>query len=402
MCNSEKLDLFLDLGFIPKVDRFLTINELNLPEMTYPLKTYFCQECGLAQLGFVVPKEDLFNENYAYESSTTNTRKKNHEELADYVCKNFNIKKKSLVVDIGSNVGMLLQFFKDRGMNVLGIDASENIVEKANQNGIETWLGFFEDGIVERILKDKEKASVITATNVFAHIQNYEQFIDSLKNLLSDDGVFVFQVPHFLQLLKNVEYDTIYHEHISYFGIKPLITFFEKFNMELFDVIETDIDGGSLRCFVANKGKHSVSERVKNILEKEENEEIYSIKKLKEFAEKVKNQKILLLDLLLKLKRDGKKVVGIGAPAKGMTMINYCKIDSTLIEYITEKSGLKIGKFTPGMHISVKSDDEILKDMPDYAIIFSWNFAKEIMENLKEYKEKGGKFIIPIPIPKIV
>ena len=402
MCKSENLEMFLDLGFIPKVDRFLIKGELNEPETLYPLTVHLCIECGLAQLGYIIPDHELFDENYAYEASTTKTRHENHNQLAESVCNRFSIEKNSFVVDIGSNVGMLLECFKNKGMKVLGIDASANIAEKANSKGIETILGFFNQEIVTEIKNTKGLASVITATNVFAHIQDYQSFIIALKNLLKDKGVFVFQVPHFLTLLKNIEYDTIYHEHISYFGLKPLIKFFEKNQMELFDVVETEIDGGSIRCFVSNKGMHTISDNIKRILDKEEEEEVYSIKKLIEFAKKVKNQKNELNQLLLELKRGGKSVVGVGAPAKGITMINYCKIDEDILEYITEKAPLKIGKFAPGMHIPIVPDERLTKDQPDYAVIFAWNFAKEIMENLKQYKEKGGKFIIPVPQPNII
>ena len=402
MCNSGKLELFLDLGNIPRVDRFLSSKELDQTEQSFPLTVYLCEDCGLAQLGFIVPASKLFNEEYAYESSTTKNRRENHNQLAKDVCKNFKIKEKSLVVDIGSNVGVLLHCFKNLGMQVVGVDASSNIVKKANDNGIETILGFFNKEIVDKIINKYHKASIITATNLFAHIQNYESFIIDLKQLLETDGIFVFQVPHFLKLVKNVEYDTIYHEHISYFGLKPLIKFFEAHQMELFDVVETDIDGGSIRCFVAHKGKFTKSSNINKILMEENTEEIYNFKRLKKFEKDVKQQKKDLKKMLDQLKQDGKKIVGVGAPAKGITLLNYCNIDKNTLEYLTEKSSLKIGKFCPGMHIPVVTDEKLLEDKPDYAIILAWNFAEEIMNNLRKYKKSGGKFLIPIPTPKIV
>ena len=402
MCNSEKLELFLDLGNIPRVDRFLTSDELKLNESLNPLTVYLCEDCGLAQLGFVVPDSKLFNEEYAYESSTTKDRRENHNQLAKDVCNDFKIVEKSLVVDIGSNVGVLLHCFKNLGMKVIGVDASSNIVKKANDNGIETILGFFNKEIVDKIINKYHKASIITATNLFAHIQNYESFMIDLKQLLETDGIFVFQVPHFLKLIKNVEYDTIYHEHISYFGLKPLIKFFEEHQMELFDVVETDIDGGSIRCFVSHKGQFTKSLNINKILMEENNEEIYNIKRLKKFEKDVIQQKADLKKILEQLKQDGKKIVGVGAPAKGITLLNYCNIDKDILEYLTEKSSLKIGKFCPGMHIPVVTDEKLLEDKPDYALILAWNFAEEIMNNLKEYEKLGGKFLIPIPTPKIV
>ena len=401
MCESEKLKLILDLENIPIVDNFLTNEMLNKSETLYPLNVYFCKECGLVQLGYIIPAEKLFNEDYAYESGTTESRKKNHFHLAEYICKTYDIGKKSLVVDIGSNVGVLVNYFKELGMRSIGVDASANIVEKANKNGNETILGFFNSEIVDKIKKEKGEATIVTATNLFAHIQDYFSFIENLKNLLKMDGIFVFQVPHLLHLIKNLEYDTIYHEHISYFSLKPLMKFFQKYEMELFEVIETDIDGGSIRCFIGNKGKREISNNIKRILKDEEDEGIYSLDRLKKFANDVGLQKRQLRSLLNNILDEDKTIIGIGAPAKGITLLNYCKIDKDMLEYITEKAELKIGKFVPGMHIPVKNDDVLIQDKPDYALLLSWNFADEIIKNLKTKFGFKGKFIIPIPFPKI-
>jgi len=402
MCESTNLELFLDLGFIPLVDRFLTQQELNEPETLYPLNLRICNDCGLVQLGYIVPAEKLYDENYAYESGTTTKRRESYLELATYVCKNFDIPTNSLVVDIGSNVGVLLECFKSNKMKILGIDPSGNVVKIANSKGIETLEGFFNSEMIKKILSSKPKPHVVTATNLFAHIQNYRLFIEDLKNFLREDGIFVFQVPHFLQLLNNLEYDTVYHEHISYFGLKPLIKFFKKYDMEIFDVLETDIDGGSIRCFVGRAGLREISNNVNTILEKEEKSQIYSKEKLEKFADDVKNQKKQLNNLLISLKQDNKRVVGLSAPAKGMTLLNYCKIDNHILDYVTEKSELKIGKYTPGMHIYVEPDQKLLDDKPDYALILAWNFADEIMKNLEDFHKAGGKFILPIPSPKII
>jgi len=392
----------LDLGFIPLVDRFLDVEELNKPETLYPLNVWLCNNCGLSQLGYKVNPTKLFNENYAYESSTTKTRQKNYDELAGYICKKFKIPKDSLIVDIGSNVGILLESFRKREMKVVGVDASSNIVEIANSKGIPTIPGFFNNDIVKQIVSADQKAIVVTATNVFAHIQDYESFMDSLTKLLEKNGIFVFHVPHFLQLIKNLEYDTIFHEHVSYFCLKPLQKFFERFDMEIFDVSETDLDGGSIRCFVCRRGQKTISPKINKLVDEEEKEGIYSIKRLRKFAIETSQQKSTLLSLLHSLKKNNKRIVGIGAPAKGITLLNYCKIDNFLLDYVTEKAPLKIGKFIPGTHIPVKPDEVLMKDMPDYALILAWNFSKEIMKNLDEYGKSGGKFIIPIPNPQIV
>ena len=401
-CKSVDVEKFLDLGFIPIVDRFLDARELNEPEILYPLNVCLCKNCGLSQLGYKVPPTKLFNENYAYESNTTKTRKQNYDQLAEYICDKFEIPKESLIVDIGSNVGILLESFNKRGMKIVGVDASSNIVEIANSKGIPTISGFFDKNIVEKIVSKGQKASVVTATNVFAHIQDYESFMDALTELLEKNGIFVFHVPHFLQLIRNLEYDTVYHEHVSYFGLKPLQKFFERFDMEIFDVSETDLDGGSIRCFVCRRGQKTISPKISKIVDEEEKEGIYSIERLRKFATEISQQKSKLLSLLYSIKENNQRVVGIGAPAKGITLLNYCKIDNFFLDYVTEKAPLKIGKFTPGTHIQVKKDEVLMKDMPDYALILAWNFSKEIMKNLDEYRKSGGKFIIPIPKPHIV
>lgn len=401
-CKSADVEKFLDLGFIPIVDRFLDARELNEPEILYPLNVCLCKNCGLSQLGYKVPPTKLFNENYAYESSTTKTRKQNYDQLAEYICDKFEIPKESLIVDIGSNVGILLESFNKRGMKIVGVDASPNMVEIANSKGIPTISGFFDKNIAEKIVSEGQKASVVTATNVFAHIQDYESFMDALTELLEKNGIFVFHVPHFLQLIRNLEYDTVYHEHVSYFGLKPLQKFFERFDMEIFDVSETDLDGGSIRCFICRRGQKTISPKISKIVDEEEKEGIYSIERLRKFATETSQQKSKLLSLLYSIKENNQRVVGIGAPAKGITLLNYCKIDNFFLDYVTEKAPLKIGKFTPGTHIQVKKDEVLMKDMPDYALILAWNFSKEIMKNLDEYRKSGGKFIIPIPKPHIV
>lgn len=402
MCHSENLKLFLDLGFVPKVDRFLTKNELNESEILYPLNLQICEQCGLIQLGYVVPAEQLFNENYAYDSRTTKKRLESYDEFSKYVIKDFNLPKGSLIIDIGSNSGLLLNCFQNQGMQVLGIDPSSNIVKIANEKGVETLDGFFNVDLVNTKLSNYKSPSVVTATNVFAHIQDYENFGIALKKLIKDDGIFIFQVPYFLHLLENLEYDTIYHEHLAYFGLKPLKQFFNKLDMEIFQILETDLDGGSIRCFVGKKNSRKISSIVETMFKKEDESKMYSMKRLEKFAKDVQSQKNALIELLVDLKKKNKRVVGVSAPAKGMTLLNYCKIDNNLIEYLTEKSDLKIGKFSPGMHIEVKPDSILLEDKPDFALLLAWNFAEEIMNNLKEFKNNGGKFIIPIPYPKIV
>ena len=402
LCHSNNLEMFLDLGLIPIVDRFLSEDELKNPETFYPLNVHICIDCGLAQLGYVIPSEILFNKDYLYDSRITKSRNQNYSQLAEFTCTKFQIEKNSLVVDIGSNTGLLLSCFKNQGMQVVGIEPSSKLAEIANLDELLTHVGFFDNDNVQKIVSEFGTAKIVSATNVFAHIQDYDSFIENLKKLLSYDGIFVIQVPHFLPLLNNLEYDTMYHEHVCYFGLKPLMTFFHRFDMDIFEVIEDPIDGGSIRCFIGKKGMRNISSNIKKILSKEKDEQIYSLNRLKEFSLKVKKQKESLLNLLITLKKENKKIVGVAAAAKGITLLNYCKIDHDILDFITEKDTLKIGKFIGGMHIPVKSDDVLIQEKPDFALILAWNFADEIINNLGEYRKHGGKFIIPIPNPKII
>jgi len=401
LCESNDLHLILDLGFCPLADTFLSKEQLLESEMYYPLQVYFCDNCGLAQLGFVPSLDLIFNKNYAYEAGTTKKRREHHFEMAKSICERFEIPKDSLVVDIGSNVGILLEAFREEGMQVVGIDASDNVAEIARKKGISTITGFFNPTVAEQILKNK-RASIITATNVFAHLGNYLEFMKGINMLLDNDGVFVFQVHYFLDLVEKLQYDMIFHEHILYETLKPLTSFFKKVGMEIFDVERYDIDGGVIRCYVSKKGIHPVSNNVIKLLDKEQKSGIHSKKRLLQFAQEVKRHREELLSLLNDLKKQGKRIVAISMPAKGVGLFNYSKIDTSLVEYATEKSALKIGKYAPGSHIPIKSDEMLLKDKPDYAILLAWNFEKEIIANNQEFLNTGGKFIVPIPHPKII
>lgn len=402
MCQSENLYKFLDLGFQPPSDLILSKDDLDQPEVLFPLNVLQCQDCGLTQLGYVVKPEFLYGERYKYESSITESGKKHFFGMADSIHQKFNFPKDSLAVDVGSNVGVLLEGFKNNGYTVLGIDPAVNICKIANQRGIETWQEFFGPHIGEKIVQEKGKAKIVTGTNVFAHIDDKEGLLKSLDVLLDDDGVFIFEAPYLIDLIEYLEYDTIYLEHLEYISVKPLISFFEKHGLEVFDVEKYDIHGKSIRVFISRKGKHQISENVKKFIDLEEEKEIYTKEVLDDFAKRVASQKKEIMDLLNQLKKEGKNIIGISAPAKGNTMLNYCKIGTELLDYITEKSMIKQGYYTPGMHIPIVGEEKMFKDtMPDYGVIFAWNFAEEIMKNNKAFSDKGGKFIIPIPHPII-
>lgn len=402
MCKNNNIIKFLDLGFSALSDNFLTKEQLEEPETFFPLTVYFCTNCGLCQLGHVVSPELMFNENYPYDSSTTKTGTNHFTKMGIDICNRFNLKPNSLVIDVGSNAGVLLSGFKSKGMKVLGIEPSSNVAKIAMKNDIDTLIDFFSNNLTEKILDKYGKVSVITGTNVFAHIDNLEDFMLTSNSLLLEDGIIVIEAPYLLHLIEKLEYDTIYHEHLSYLSVKPIVEFCKQFDFEVFDVEEQSIHGGTLRYFIGRKNKRKISQNVFDYIKLENERDLYSITKLRDFAKSVENHRIKLLQLLHDLKREGKKIVALSAPAKGNTLLNYCKIGPELLDYATERNPLKIGKFTPGMHIPVYSDEKLLDDQPDYALILAWNFAEEIIRNNSEYRNKGGKFIIPIPNPVIV
>ncbi len=402
MCASGSLYPFLDLGHTPPADEFRSEKDLNNFIGYYPLKVLVCDDCGLVQLSYVVNPEVLYQNDYPYESSITSTGRTHWREFAGSVVSEYKLKQQSLVVDIGSNVGVLLAAFKQLGMSVQGIDPAQGIVDIANNQGINTRCSFFDEKTVAEIVKENGRASVVTATNVVAHVDNLDIFIRALDSLLDEDGVFIFEAPYLVDLLENLEYDTIYHEHLSYLSVRPMLRFFEKFNFEIIDIEEQKIHGGSIRVVVSRKDKYKNTGKANLYADRETSLGIYKHDYLDDFAARVYENKQVLRDLLYQLKGKGKKIAAVSAPAKGMTLLNYCRIGREQLDFVTEKSTLKKNKFTPGSHLKVMEDDDLVKNQIDYALLLAWNFSDEIMKNLEEYRAAGGKFIIPIPDPKIV
>lgn len=402
MCQSNELYKFLDLGFTPPADQFRRKDQMREEEVHYPLEVYVCDQCGLVQLGYIVSPEVLYRNDYPYESSTTKTGHAHWSAFAQTVVKRFNLSEKDLVVDIGSNVGVLLGAFKENGTRILGVDPAANIVMLAHERGIDTICDFFNEESVDKIIENKGKASVITGTNVFAHVDDLYSFMRNIQKLLTEKGIFIFEAPYLVNLINHLEYDTIYHEHLSYLSVKPLISFFNRFDMEIFDIEQVDIHGGSFRVYIANKNVFAVTEIVSKMVQEEDKMKLYDHHTLDNFSGAVQQNRKELVWLLQSLKHDGKRLAGVSAPAKGMTLLNYCRIGNDVLDFITEKSELKIGRYTPGMHIPVFPDSHLIKEQPDYALLLAWNFADEIIKNLDGYRKNGGKFIIPIPMPKII
>ena len=324
LCKSTELYTILDLGYTPISDQILTLDQLEQPETSYPITLNSCNKCGFCQLGYVVPPELMYNENYSYDGSATTTLQNHHISMANQICERFKLKEKSLVMDIGSNAGVLLSGFRDKGMKVLGIDPSINVANIARKKGIDVIGEFFSSKLAKKIREEHEEVSVITGTNVFAHIDDLDDFFKAADIVLSNDGIIVIEAPYLITLLDDLEYDTIYHEHLSYISVKPLKEFCKKMNMDIFNAELNDIHGGSLRLFIGRKDVREISKNIETLLNLEEEKGIYKKERLEKFSNDVKQQKKELNMLLWNLKKEGKKIVGISAPAKGNALTNYC------------------------------------------------------------------------------
>ena len=402
MCGSSALEPYLDLGHMPPADQFPRRDQLSGPVVHFPLVVVLCTECGLSQLSCVVDPRILYQDEYPYESSTTHAGRTHFRKFAAAVADRFALREGDLVVDVGSNVGVLLSGFREEGARVVGVDPAENIAAIANGNGINTYAAFFGREVAEKIVSAEGQAKVITATNVFAHVDDLIGFVEAAQILLADTGVLVIEAPLFANLIKDLEYDTIYHEHLSYIAIEPLIRFFERFGMRVFDLHEVDLHGGSIRVFVDRHEQVVEEVALERVLARERKVGSSDLGRLNEFADAVAQHRATLGHMLHSLRADGARIAGVSAPAKGSTLLNYCRLGPETIAYVTEKTTLKIGRYTPGTHIPVVPDDHLTSDQPDYALLLAWNFAEEIMTNLRAYSDAGGKFILPIPKPRIV
>jgi len=400
ICGSEELTKFLSLGPTPLANNFLRVDQLNKKELHYPLDVYFCNKCHLVQLLDIVPPEVMFKD-YAYITGASKPMELHFAGLAKDVVNNFKASKDSLVVDIGSNDGTLLQYFSKMGLRILGIEPASNITQIARKRGITTINKFFNKECAINIYKKYGFADIILATNVFAHVDNLENILHGIDYLLSKNGVFVIEVPYLINLLDNIEFDTIYHEHLSYFSIYPLVYLFQKFGMNIVDIKQIPIHGGSIRIFAKRSNKKQ-SQNVAKLLLIEQNAELDSFKTYTNFAKEVVLVKEKLIKLLKTLKNEKVRISGYGATAKGNTLLNYCRIGTNILDYISDTTPYKQGCYTPGMHIPIFSEEEFHRDPPNYALLLAWNYADAILQKEQKYRQKGRKFILPLPDPKII
>jgi len=325
------------------------------------------------------------------------------QKMAADIISTMNPRKNDLVIDIGSNDGTLLSFFKKKHLNVLGIDPAENLAKESNKRGIKTIPGYFNEDMAVMVREKYGLAKVITATNVVAHIDDLHSVMKGIKKLLHPVGLFVMEAPYLIDLLDNNEFDTIYHEHLSYISIRPLMKLFEKYNLKIVDIKKQSVHGGTVRIFTAHvDSEYKIHPRVEKFVSEENLKKLHLRSTYDEFARRVKVIRRDLLHFLKRIKKEGRSIIGYGASAKGNVLTNYCNISTDILDYIVDSTPYKQEKYTPGTHIPIYSETEVITNTADYALLLSWNFAKEIIEKNKEFRERGGQFIITIPYLKII
>lgn len=403
-CNTPLCHEFIDMFNSPASNSFLAEEELNEPEVYYPLKLYVCGQCLLVQIDEYKKSDDIFNQDYVYFSSYSKSWLDHAKKYVDMIADRLDLNLESYVIEIASNDGYLLQYFREKRIPCLGIEPSANTAQAAREKGIDTLEEFFGVELAESLAKEGKKADLIIGNNVLAHVPNINHFVAGLKIALKNNGVVTMEFPHLMRLVEESQFDTVYHEHFSYFSFCTVQQIFSKHGLTLFDVEELPTHGGSLRIY----GRHqednarAISSNVKSLQERELAAGMDDLSYYRGFQSKADSVKYSLLSFLQEQKqKSGAKVVGYGAAAKGNTLLNYCGIRKDLLRFVVDVSPHKQGKFLPGSHIPVVKEDEITRLKPDYVLILPWNIQDEIMNQLSYIRKWRGKFVVPIPEIKI-
>ena len=396
--------MFIDLGHSPASNSFLTKEQLNEPETYFPLKVFTCDRCFLVQVDEYKKSDAIFNDEYVYFSSYSSSWLKHAKAYTEKMTSRFGYNNQSLVVELASNDGYLLQYFQEKNIPVLGIEPTANTAEVAIKKGIRTVVDFFGVRLARQLVSEGTKADLLLGNNVLAHVPDIVDFVAGMKLLLKPHGVITMEFPHLMQLVSQNQFDTIYHEHFSYLSFHTVTNIFSSQGLEMFDVEELPTHGGSLRIYARHKaaGSNPVMPSVTDLLGREAALGLNQIEYYSDFQKRAFNLKLDLIDFLTASKRQGKKVAAYGAAAKGNTLLNYCGIKSDLIDFVVDANPHKQNKFLPASHIPVVEESVLKQQEPDYIIILPWNLKTEITEQLAYVREWGGKFIIPVPALQII
>jgi SAM-dependent methyltransferase len=400
-CDALLPEPFLDLGVTPLANSYVRPERAGEREPAFPLAVAYCPTCHLVQLTDLVPPQEIFSE-YLYFTSFSDSHVAHAHRMADSLISRFNLNGETRILEIASNDGYLLQFFQKRGIPVLGVEPARNIAEHAMSKGIPTLNRFFEPTAVPDIRAEFGEAQVIIGNNVFAHVPTANEFLRAVHDCLAPDGRAIFEFPHVLELLRHNEFDTIYHEHVFYFSLAAVSNLVQHAGMQVFDVERHPIHGGSVRVFLQKNSVHTVTANVPALLAEEEKAGITSAGRYQEFREEVEYLRDELLWLLRTLRASGKRIAAYGAPAKGNTLLNYCGVGADLIDFTVDRSPYKQGLLLPGSKLPILAPDALQQERPDYVVILPWNIADEIVSQQTEYASRGGRFIVPVPRPRVL
>jgi hypothetical protein len=402
-CRTPLRQTFVDLGMSPLCESYVTADRLNEMEPFYPLHVRVCDRCFLVQVGDYVSSDHIFTE-YAYFSSFSDTWLKHAADYVDMIISRFNLGKASLAVELASNDGYLLQNFVKKGIPALGVEPAANVAKVAVEKGVPTLVKFFGRETAQAMVSAGQQADLVIGNNVLAQVPDLNDFVGGIRVVLKPQGVATLEFPHLMQMMAENQYDTIYHEHFSYFSFITAEKIFAAHDMILFDVEELATHGGSLRIFARHKEDPSkpVGRRVLELRDRELSAGFDHMETYSTFGEKVKESKRSLLEFLIQAKRSGERIVGYGAPGKGNTLLNYCGIRTDFLDFTVDRNPYKQGKFLPGTHIPILTPDKLVEARPDYVLILPWNFKDEIIKQMGVIREWGGKFVVPIPTVEVI
>ncbi|MFC1885020.1 methyltransferase domain-containing protein [Thermodesulfobacteriota bacterium] len=398
-CDNELKYEFIDLVNAPPSNAYLTQEQLNKPETYFPLKIFFCEKCWLVQLDEHKKYDEIFNQDYAYFSSFSKSWLKHSEKYVNMIAEKLCLSSHSLVIEIASNDGYLLQYFIPKDIPCLGIEPTAGTAKAARERGIETIQDFFSVKLAKALVADNRKADLVLGNNVLAHVPDINDFVEGIKIVLKHTGTSTFEFPHLLNLIRQNQFDTIYHEHFSYLSLTTVRKIFADHGLDIYDVEEIQTHGGSLRIYAKHSENNTipVSENVLSLEKRELENGICDMRLYQSFQRKADKVKYDFLEFLLKQKKTNKKIAAYGAAAKGNTLLNYCGIKNDLIDFVADASTYKQNKYLPGSHVPIVTEAKIREAQPDFVIIFPWNIKEEIMEQLDYIREWNGKFVIAIP-----